>query len=468
MSNRTVHKKTLQKANIVAALDSVPHGIAFINSNLQVLNINRFLEALTGYTSAEALGINVDCILRTSLQKKINPLQQVIQNKESVVIVGDIINRARKKIPVRFTLAPMLDYSKSPLGVIMILEDLSCLQTSKKKKGADDVFNDIIGQSPKMQEIFELLPVVAMTEASLLLTGETGTGKDLLASTIHLASKRSRYPFIKVNCGAFQESLLKSELFGHKKGAYTGAVSDTPGMFGLANGGTIYLTEIGDLPLPLQVKLLTVLDDKEFYPLGSAKKVKADVRIIAATHHDLRKLVTLGKFREDLFYRLNILQLHLPPLREREGDLRLLIDHFLHIFSDPNKQVAAHFNPKTLDLLSNYSYPGNIRELRNIVEYGTTISRGETIQPEHLPRYLFSPAEADKPAGPPATPSLVQENPVQQEQTVNAGVHSWRDAEKQLIIDTLIATKGKRTLTAKRLGWGRTTLWRKIRRYGLE
>ncbi len=200
MSNRTVHKKTLQKANLVAALDSVPHGIAFINSNLQVLNINRFLEALTGYTSAEALGINVDCILRTSLQKKINPLQQVIQNKESVVIVGDIINRARKKIPVRFTLAPMLDYSKSPLGVIMILEDLSCLQTSKKKKGADDVFNDIIGQSPKMQEIFELLPVVAMTEASLLLTGETGTGKDLLASTIHLASKRSRYPFIKVNC----------------------------------------------------------------------------------------------------------------------------------------------------------------------------------------------------------------------------------------------------------------------------
>ena len=300
---------------------------------------------------------------------------------------------------------------------------------------------------------------MARTEASVLITGETGTGKDKVAEAIHQRSGRADKPFIKINCGALPEPLLESELFGYVKGAFTGAVKDKPGMFRLAQGGTLFLTEIGDMPLPLQVKLLSVLDDQEFFPLGGEKKVQVDVRIIAATHRPLKERVAAGLFREDLFYRLNVLHLHLPPLRERESDTRFLVNHFLRTFAGRTGTEARTFTPAALERIMAYPFPGNIRELRNVVEYCVNICPAGEIGVEHLPPPLLArPVE-------PATEAMTAAGTAPVPAPVAGG--DWLAIERQLIVDTLTRTRGNRSRAAGILGWGRTTLWRKLKQHGL-
>ena len=244
-----------------------------------------------------------------------------------------------------------------------------------------------------MQEIFELIPLMAGTDAPILITGETGTGKGKAAKAIHRASKRGVHPLIKINCGALPEALLDAEVFGHIKGTYSGALNDKPGMFKLAREGTVLLSDIGDLPLSLQVKLLSVLDEREFFPVDGDEKMHFDVRIIATTQRPLREFVNLGKFREDLFHRLNVLRIHLPPLRERDGDTRLLLEHFLTEFTKKIDKQIHGFTSRSIDLLTSYRYPGNVRELRNIVEYCVHICRDDRIRTEHLPKYLLASHE---------------------------------------------------------------------------
>ncbi|MBW1719293.1 MAG: sigma 54-interacting transcriptional regulator [Deltaproteobacteria bacterium] len=461
----------IRKADLLHVLDGVPHGIAVLDKQQRLLGLNRFLGALTGYNSEEVQGIYYDYVLRSNLSHKGNPLQNVIETGESITTEGNIINRRRQNIPIRFTISPIKDSSGKLLGVVLTLEDISILEDLGRKILGLSGLEGIIGHSPKMQEIFDLVPVISQTNASALITGETGTGKDLLAYAIHQTSKRSRYPFIKVNCSALPESLLESELFGYKRGAFTGANTDKPGMFRLAHGGTIYLTEIGDLPLPLQAKLLTVLDDKEFFPLGSSKKVKVDARVIASTHRDLKKFIGQGKFREDLFFRLNVLRLHLPPLRSRDGDIRLLIDHLLNVFNSNLKKSIKGLDQKALDVLLNYYYPGNVRELRNIIEYTATVCQENTIRSKHLPKYMFlskekeplssnQDQESEKNVG---TLDINPESPSEA-----SGSMSWVSVEKRMIMEALMKTGGKRGRAAKLLGWGRSTLWRKIKQYELE
>jgi len=304
-----------------------------LDTDLCILRMNRFLEAMTGYITDEVKGVFGEFILRTNLGSNGQICKKVLKNGESISVDGNIINRRRKKIPIHFTLTRLHDGKGQPSGVLIVLEDSSVIKVEKLSHQEQSIRTEIIGHSPQIEKVFELMSVLARTDASVLITGETGTGKDLIAEALHKSSQRARQPFIKVNCGALPEALLESELFGHVKGAFTGAVTETVGMFRLAHKGTIFLTEIGDLSLPLQVKLLSVLDDQEFFPVGGSKKVKVDVRIIAATHRSLRDEVQQGRFREDLFYRLNVLNLHTPPLRERDGDIRLLLDHFLRQFS---------------------------------------------------------------------------------------------------------------------------------------
>ncbi|MDP3696278.1 MAG: sigma 54-interacting transcriptional regulator, partial [Desulfocapsaceae bacterium] len=378
-----------QCPELLEILNGVPHGIALLDQDLHIIEMNRFLEALTGYSGEEACGIYYDYVLRTHFQKNSPLLQQARETGMPVSTEGDILGLNRKKIPVRFTATPILSTGMGQTAMVLVLEDITTIQETSAGKKEFGAAKGLLGHSPKMQEVFELLPILAHTDSSVLITGETGTGKDILAEAIHHASKRGKYPFIKINCGALPESLLESELFGHVRGAFTGAHADKHGMFQLAQGGTIFLTEIGDLPLPLQVKLLTVLDDREFFPLGSQKKVKVDVRLITGTHRDLRKLVGEGGFREDLFFRLNVLRAHLPPLRERDGDVRLLIDHFLQMFAvNFNKNIKT-ISAQALQRLTSYRYPGNVRELRNIIEYGVNICRGEVIEIDHLPPYVL-------------------------------------------------------------------------------
>ena len=464
----------LGKLDIISLLDSMTFGMLFVDSARRVIAINRFLEALTGYNREEVLGVHGENVIRSNLLSKGDPVGQVLKSDKIMTLEGDIINQVRKKIPIRFTISSLKLTTGKRAGAMILLEDISLLKDLDNQVHGFSGQEKIIGHSRKMQEIFELLPITAKTDASVLITGETGTGKDLVAEAIHKASKRSRYPFIKVNCAALPESLLESELFGHVRGAFTGADKDKPGMFRLAHEGTLFLTEIGDLPLPLQVKILTVLDDKEFFPVGGSKKVSVDVRIIAATHRDLSELAKLGKFREDLFYRLNVLRLHLPPLREREDDFRLLLDHFfLEFRANLNKQTKG-FSAACLKILASYSYPGNIRELRNIVEYAVNVCPNETIQPEHLPKTLFTKSQSSYQPAPPKemegheNETAAVNNPEMETNFTFPESVGWGEVEKGMILKSLTKTGGNRSRAAELLGWSRSKLWRKIKHHGLE
>ncbi len=452
-------------------IDGIPVGVAILDTNLQMGDMNKALEAITGFLREEVVDVPCRYILRCNLCLKRCPAKEALESDQTVRVEGDIINRARKKIPVMMTVSPLKTASGEPVGVIQTLEDMSLVQELDKKIRTSHDFGGLIGHSPKMQKVFDLLPLIAQTDSSVLITGETGTGKDLTATVIHHLSRRAHGTFIKVNCGALPETLLESELFGYTRGAFTGAVRDKPGRFQLAHNGTIFLTEIGDLHLALQMKLLTVLDDKEIYPVGGTRPVKADVRLIAATHRDLDEMVRQGTFREDLLFRLNVVRIDVPPLRERGEDVRLLIAHFLDHFRVEFKKDIKDFSSKALEILTRYPYPGNVRELKNIVEYATNVCPDGTIQLEHLPEYLKG-GSLDM-AAPHLTAKLesrAQEVAAPEERFMGGPadqILDWRQMERRMISEALLQTRGNRTKAAMLLGWGRSTLWRKMKQYDL-
>ncbi len=451
-------------------IDGIPVGIAILDTNLQMGDMNKALEAITGFTREEVVGVPCQHILRCNLYLKRCPAKEALESDQTVRVEGDIITRSRKKVPVIINVSPLKSASGEPVGVIETLEDISLVQELDKKIRTSHDFGDLLGHSPKMQKVFDLLPVIAQTDSSVLITGETGTGKDLTATVIHQLSRRAHGTFIKVNCGALPETLLESELFGYTRGAFTGAVRDKPGRFQLAHNGTIFLTEIGDLHLALQMKLLTVLDDKEIYPVGGTRPVKADVRLIAATHRHLHEMVRQGTFREDLLFRLNVVRIDMPPLRERGEDVRLLMAHFLDHFRKEFKKDIKDFSSKALEILTRYSYPGNVRELKNIVEYATNVCPDDTIQLEHLPEYLKrSSLDMAAPHLTAKLESKAQEAAPEERFMGRLAdqVVDWRQMERRMISEALLQTRGNRTKAAMLLGWGRSTLWRKMKQYDL-
>jgi two-component system, NtrC family, response regulator HydG len=309
-------------------------------------------------------------------------------------------------------------------------------------------FSGVLGTSPRIQEIFQLLEMVAPSEATVLLLGETGTGKELVAQAIHRNSPRKAGPFVVVNCAALPETLLESELFGHERGSFTGATTRKDGRFLLAHHGTVFLDEIGELSLTTQAKILRVLQSREFEPLGSNRTLKVDVRIIAATNRDLDEMVRAGGFRDDLFYRLNVFPLVLPPLRERLEDLPLLAEYFLKKYRQKNRRRVVSLGPEVLTALQNYAWPGNIRELENVIERGVIVCQGEVLSREDLPPVLQSRPQAPG-AESDAEPGLPE-------------------LERQLIGRTLAGVAGHRQRAAEILGISLEELNLKIRSYGLE
>ncbi|MBF0327764.1 MAG: sigma 54-interacting transcriptional regulator [Nitrospirae bacterium] len=452
----------LDAVDVSDVINGIPHGVALIDKDLRIFRMNRILEVMTGYSTNEVQGIQCNYALRTDCDELLN--KALNNGGGPLILEGSVIDANRKKVSVRITASPLKGRESADDNLLLVIEDISMLKEMDIKLQGSPEKKALLGNSSKLQEIIELLPVFAYTDATLLITGETGTGKDLLAEAIHKSSKRAKYPFIKVNCGAIPETLLESELFGHVRGAFTGANADKPGMFRLAQGGTLFLTEIGDLPLQLQVKLLTVLDDKEFYPLGSSKKIKADIRLITGTHRDLRQLLDEGKFREDLYYRLNVLRAHMPALRERGDDVLLLMNHFLKEFNNNLGKKIKGFASSSIDYLLRYEYPGNVRELRNIIEHAVNICQGTIIQMGHLPSYILSPGEDRK--------NTEQLSEAIDEPTVIGASKkkfaSWAEIEKSRILETMMETGGNRSEAALKLGWSRSTLWRKIKHYGLE
>jgi transcriptional regulator with PAS, ATPase and Fis domain len=291
---------------------------------------------------------------------------------------------------------------------------------------------------------------VINTDSTVLITGESGTGKEVIARAIHLNSDRKSEPFVAVNCTAFAETLLESELFGHEKGAFTGAIRTKPGRFELAGNGTLFLDEIGDLPLSVQVKLLRVLEERVFERVGGTKTIPLNARIISATHKNLEKEVAEGRFREDFFYRINVINIHLPSLYERKDDIPGLVTHFMEKFNKKFKKEIHYISPNALKIISHYKWPGNIRELENVIEHAFVVCNSDALRTEHLPQKLQQ---------------LKKELALQNEKPPEAT--PLENAERQLIESTLRKHKGNRTKTASELGINKTTLWRKMKKYKL-
>jgi PAS domain S-box-containing protein len=446
-------------------LDEVAVPLLLLDPDRRVLHANRALELLTGCDRADVVGVPCRDVLRFNLCLRDCAAIKAGDCGARATTEGDIITRDHARIPVRVTAGALRDGNGVLVGFVETVEDARDLRRNRTELQVVDGLPNVIGMSPRMQELLRLVPVVAQADSSVLLTGETGTGKDVFAEMIHDASGRAEHAFVKINCGALPENLLESELFGHTRGAFTGAVSDKMGRLRMADEGTVYLTEIGDLPLSLQVKLLTYLDDRIVHPLGSTAGVTTDVRVIAATHRDLERMVREGEFREDLFFRLNVVRLNVPPLRDREGDVQLLLEHYRTLFASRFGKRIEGFSAHARQLLLGYPYPGNVRELRNIVEYATGVCADDRITVEHLPRYLLS--EEAEPAGRPAVDDARSVRATTPVGSKDDGRPSWAAVERQLILDALTRARGRRGKAAELLGWARTTLWRKMKEHGL-
>ncbi len=349
-----------------------------------------------------------------------------------------------------------LDVEELKIKVRQTLEFWRLKQENKlQRQRMENLFDTskIVGRSAKMKNVLETVAMVAPTEASVLILGESGTGKELIANALHHGSNRSEKRFVKINCAALPETLLESELFGHEKGAFTGAVNRKPGRFEMADGGTILLDEIGEMTFSTQAKLLRALQEREIEPVGSTKTIEVDVRIIASTNRNLNEEVTKGNFREDLFYRLNVVPIEIPPLRERREDVSLLIDHFLAIYNEKNGREVQGFHPRALDAVMRYDWPGNIRELENVVERSVILTRDDYVMYQDLPESIRG-----------ATGEVY-------EKEIREGLRpgmSIKEMERELILKTLEDNDGNRTRTSAILGITRRTLQHKLKEYEID
>ncbi|MBW1981335.1 MAG: sigma 54-interacting transcriptional regulator [Deltaproteobacteria bacterium] len=434
-------------------LDSIADGVFTVDCEGRITSFNKAAETITGFRREEAIGQYCHEIFRANVCFEACPLKHTTETSENIVnLEVNILNRQNKQIPISISTAIVKDDKGKIMGAVETFRDLSLIKQLRKEISSRYSFQDILSRSKPMLELFGILPDVAESEATVLIEGESGTGKELFATALHNLSPRRDGPFIKVNCGAVPETLLESELFGYKKGAFTDAKRDKPGRFQQAQGGTIFLDEIGDMSKGTQVKLLRVLERKEYEPLGSNKTEKADVRIITATNRDLMAMMQRGEFREDLFFRINVIRLRIPPLRERREDIPILIDHFIDIMNLKLSRQVRRVSRSALKILMNYDFPGNVRELQNIVEHSVILSKGIEIQPRHLPAYLI---EKGRPPGRSSASSEQHD------------LATLQELERELIRKALERHQGSITGAARDLGIHRSTLWRKMKKYQL-
>jgi PAS domain S-box-containing protein len=430
-------------------LDVVTQGIFTVDPQGRISSFNKAAQTITGYSEAEVLGKECASIFRSSLCHTICPLRRSIASRASVQNERvRVLTRDGRLIPLSISTAPLEGPSGDLLGGVEVFTDLSHLDHLERKLDGQYRFGDIVTRNPGMRAILDMLPLVAESSSTILITGPTGSGKELLAKAIHSQGPRRRMAFVPVNCAALPETLLESELFGYRKGAFTDAKRDRSGRVAQAEGGTLFLDEVGDLSMALQLKLLRFLQDKMYEPLGSTTSLRADVRVITATRRDLEAMVRTGLFREDLYFRLNILQITLPPLSQRREDISLLTQHFVQRFRQATGKAIQGFSAEAMAALMDYEFPGNIRELENLVERSFILCSEGQIGLAHLP-----PAVA-QPAVPPAA------GPVPK-----AG--GLEGAEAAAIKAALDRHRGNKTRAARDLGIHRTTLLRKLKRQSL-
>jgi len=430
-------------------LDSITEGVFTVDKDFKITSFNQAAERITGFSKDMAIGKKCSEIFHANICQTECALKKSMETGESIIdIVIKVVNRAGKAIPISARTSVLRDEKGQVIGGVETFRDLSAIEALRKEVSRRYTFEDIISKNHHMQKIFDILPYIAESDSTVLIQGPSGSGKELFAKAIHSLSLRQKKPLVVVNCGALPETLLESELFGYVKGAFTDAKKDKPGRFALAEGGTIFLDEVGDISPAIQAKLLRVLQEKEYEPLGSVSPRKANVRIVAATNKDLSQLVEEGKFREDLFYRLNVVKVELPPLSQRREDIPLLVDHFINRFNVKMGKKIIGVSQDVMDLFMRYDFPGNIRELENIMEHAFVLCRNAIIERDCLPKELLHKLERETPS--PVPKSLLKEN------------------EAQIIKKTLEKYFGHRGRTAAELGIDKSTLWRKMKKYGIE
>ena len=426
-------------------LESVAEAVFTVNRDWQIAYFNRAAEKLTGVPREQAIGRRCCEVFQASICSTVCPLRHTLETGESVANRAAFIIDARgRKLPVSVSTSVLRDENGVLVGGVETIRDLSQIEELRKQLEARYSLGDIIGRSPAMRELFGVLPAVAASDSTVVILGASGTGKELFARAIHNMSPRRDKRFVAINCGAMPDTLLESELFGYRAGAFTDARQDRPGRFAHAEGGTVFLDEIGDISPAMQVRLLRVLQEKVYEPLGAVESVAADVRVIAATHRDLDELVKGNTFREDLFYRINVMRMEIPKLRERREDIPLLIDHFIGRFNRLQDKDVVGVSDEVLDVLMNHDYRGNARELENIIEHAFVLCHQSVIELDHLPPELSRGTSSRR--------SLITHPPT-----------TLRAMEAVHIADALRRTHGNRREAARLLGIHTSTLFRKIR-----
>jgi PAS domain S-box-containing protein len=427
---------------------SIPHGIFTIDDKSIITSFNNMAEKITGFTADEAIGKRCYEIFRTEICQQECPLKRSVRTSEKTEDREvTILNKNGEEHVISIYTAALINENGTVVGGVEMFRDLSQVVELRKQLNQSYIFEDIVSKNKILLEILELLPLIADSSSTVLIEGASGTGKELIARALHNLSSRKKKPFIKLNCGALPDTLLESELFGYERGAFTDAKKYKPGRFQLAHTGSLFLDEVTEISPIMQVKLLRVIQEREFEALGGTRTVKVDVRIIASTNLKLAEEVKKGRFREDLFYRLNVVHLQIPPLSERREDIPLLVDHFIKRFNRLQGKDIKRISERALNALMVAPFPGNIRELENVIEHAFVICRRNTIDLDHLPVQYAQRALISH-------PSIQTEDP-------------FKAAEIEVIQNVLEHNKNNRTLSAQELGISRNTLWRKMKRLGL-
>jgi len=426
-------------------LDSLAEGVFTVDKNFKINSFNKAAELITGYDREEIMGMYCKNVFSSERCVGFCPIANVLESGKNLEnIENSIITKTGEEKVIKLNAAIFNNSEGEAIGGIISFRDMSYLEELEKSLKKRSHFHGIIGQSKQMREIYTLIKEIAGVNSSVLITGESGTGKELVADAIHKESNRDKKPYVKVNCSVFPPDLLSSELFGHVRGAFTDARNNRVGRFEMANGGTIFLDEIGETPLQMQIQLLRVLQEGTFERVGESVTRKVDVRVIAATNKDLAEAIKQGKFRDDLFYRLNVIPVYVPPLRDRKEDIPPLIRHFINKLNTVSTKNISDIDDDAMDALIAYKWPGNIRELENAIEYAFARSSDDIIHRSKLP------------------PGIKLQKPCKDFYKISG------NDDKDQLIELLERLRWNKTLVANELGIGRTTLWRKLKAFGLD
>jgi len=432
-------------------LSSIADGVFTVDQEWRITSLNRVAERITGVPSSEAIGKRCSEVFHADICERRCALRQTMESgRELTDHPAKILNFRGRSVPITLSTAVLRDAEGTLLGAVETFRDLSALEQLRREIQHQYTFEDMVGKSKAFRKIFAIMPDVAESDSTVLIEGPSGSGKELLARAVHNLSSRRKKPYVVVNCGTLPANLFESELFGYLQGAFTDAKRDKPGRMARAEGGTIFFDEVSELPPSTQVKLLRLLQEREYEPLGGTKVMQANVRIVAATNRKLAELVSDGKFRDDLYFRLAVVRLTLPPLRDRREDIPFLVEHFIHRFSVKRGKEITGVTPAVMEILMRHDFPGNVRELENVIEYGFVLCHGRLIDVPHLPEDLQQGSQR----------AFATKQPHDGSQLKLAEADAIRFALKH--------NGGHLGKTVQELGISRATLWRKMKKYSIS